>query len=497
MCPPDDFSAPEPDQPTRGGSRLLVVLLGLMVVGGLAAAPMVWPADGQERSTLALFFGRFHPLILHFPIALLALVPVLEVSGMFSRGAHLRASVGFVLWLATLSSIFATLLGWLLAWAGGYSGDLVNAHMWSGCTLSLTCMLAALLRRTLVTRGWWSPGFLYPPALLAALALLVWTAHQGGQLTHGEKYLEEHMPAPMRAWLGLPPVEKRTKAALVRKPTADTAVEASGGSVSTAEISFFEDRIMPAMDRTCVSCHNPNKVKGGLRMDTFAELMKGGDSGPSIVPGDAAASELYRRITLPHDDEEFMPSGGKKPLSADETRWIELWIEAGASETAGLSAFGEAPAKPVVAEVVQQAPDYRGRLTAVQAWEKSWGLRLVPVSQVATDGLIVRTASAPSRCTDEALVALAPLVDLIVDAELARTAVTDRGLAAIATWTNLRRLDLTQTAVTSPGVGALAPLKRLELLNLTATGVEEAGLEPFRARTDLKLYVEHAPAGAR
>jgi len=232
-------------------------------------------------------------------------------------------------------------------------------------------------------------------------------------------------------------------------------------------------------------------------MDTFAELMKGGDSGPTIVPGDAAASELYRRITLPHDDEEFMPSGGKKPLSADETRWIELWIEAGASEIAGLSAFGEAPPKPVVAEVVLQAPDYRDRIAVLQAWEKTWGLRLVPVSQTATDGLIVRTASAPSRCTDDALAALAPLADLIVDAELARTAVTDRGLAAIAAWTNLRRLDLTQTAVTSSGLSAIAPLTRLELLNLTATGVQEAGLESFRARTDLKLYVEHAPAGAR
>jgi hypothetical protein len=127
-------------------------------------------------------------------------------------------------------------------------------------------------------------------------------------------------------------------------------------------------------------------------------------------------------------------------------------------------------------------------LEAIRAWERAWSLRLVPVSQVGTDGLILRTASSPSRCTDEAIAALGPLRDLVVDAELARTAVTDRALGEIAQWPHLRRLDLTQTAVTSQGVALLARVTGLKTLNLTATAVAETALAPLRAQSGLTLY---------
>ena len=509
MSSPALPSSPTSDEAPPPSYRLLTVLIWVLVVGSMAALPMLWPADGQERSTLAQFIGRFHPLVLHFPIALLALVPLLELGGLSSRGRQIRGAAGFVLTLGALSAVVASLVGWLLAWAGGYAGDLVNQHMWAGCTLALASLLAMLLRRVWISRGWFSVGIFYLPTLIAALGLMTWTAHQGGQLTHGEKYLEEHMPATLRAWLGLPPpTPKKRPAAAVAAGTAAGASQTAtlnaaatpvetGTGAGAADPSFFHDRIMPALDRTCVSCHNPNKVKGGLRMDTFAELMKGGDSGSSIEPGKPESSELYRRITLPHDDEEFMPSGGKKPLSEEETRLVERWIKAGASETAPLSEFGLLPTPPVpVVKVETQAPDHRDRAAAVQAWEKAWGLRLVPVSQLPTDGLILRTASAPSRCTDEALAALAPVADLIVDAELARTRVTDAGLVSLAACLNLRRLDLTQTAITSKGLQTLSPLSRLTLLNLTGTGVDEAGLAPWRTRPALSIYAAHTAGAA-
>jgi uncharacterized membrane protein len=473
--------------------RLLTALLCLVVVAGLTAMPLLGPADGQERSSLAIFFGRLHPLFLHFPIALLAVVPLMEACALFHRWRHLRASVGFILWLTVAGSLAATVLGWLLAWAGGYSGELVNDHMLGGCLLSLAVLLAALLRRQLVRRGPGSVGILYPVVLLASLGLLVWTAHQGGQLTHGERYLEEHMPNPLRRWLGLPERERKP----ARAPAAGAAEASVPGAApapAALAVSFFDERIMPAFDRTCVSCHNPNKTKGGLRMDAYEHLLVGGDSGPSIVAGDAANSELYRRITLPHDDEEFMPTDGKKPLTAEETEWIKQWINAGASPDAPLSALpgvtvlaapkSEAPAE----EAIGAVPDYQPHLEAVRAWERTWGLRLVPVSQSGTDGLILRTASSPSRCTDDAIAALGALGSLIVDAELARSAVTDRALAEIAAWPHLRRLDLTQTAVTSRGVESLQKATGLRALNLTATAVEESALAPLRARAGLTVY---------
>jgi hypothetical protein len=248
---------------------------------------------------------------------------------------------------------------------------------------------------------------------------------------------------------------------------------------------------VPAFDRSCVSCHNPNKKKADLRMDSYQLLMAGGESGVVVVPGNVTESELYRRITLPHDDEEFMPSGGKKPLSAEETKWVELWIAAGASETAPLSAFADAPPPPKVytREVVIWAPDYRPRLADAAALADKLGIRLVPRSQVATDGLIVRTASAPASCTDETLANLAPLAEILVEGELARTRVTDTGLAAIASWSNLRRLDLTATAITAKGLHALARLEKLEVLNLTDTAVTAQQLPAELTRREgLTIY---------
>ncbi len=49
-----------------------------------------------------------------------------------------------------------------------------------------------------------------------------------------------------------------------------------------------------------------------------------------IVAGDPKASELVRRITLPPDDDDYMPSDGRKPLSSDEVHAVEQWIAAGA-----------------------------------------------------------------------------------------------------------------------------------------------------------------------
>ena len=491
MSLPDDspkrVSSLRPHRPFAG-----IVWLSAIIV--LALLCLVLPPDGEQRSKLAQFIGRFHPLVVHLPIALILLLPVIEVCALFRRGHHLRGAPGFILWIATATAILSTALGWSLAHHGGYIGNLVRAHMWSGCLLSFLCLFALLLRRRWELDGWQSIGVLYVPVLASTVLTLVWTAHQGGQLTHGEKYLTEYMPPSLRSFLGLPATAAALKSAPLATPPSgapDATVAVEGSEEEKTDVSFYDARIAPALDRTCVSCHNPNKIKGGLRMDTYALLMKGGDSGVSIVPGNLAESELYRRITLPHDDEEFMPSGGKKPLTAVETKWIELWVAAGASETAPLSDFSAAPPPPKVVGggAVAWAPDYRPKLETAGELANKLGVRVVARSQQPTDGLIVRTASSPARCTDETLAALAPLSEVIVEAELARTRVTDTGLAALSGWKNLRRLDLTATAVTAQGLKPVLGLEKLEVLNLTDSAVDPAKLPPeLTRRQGLTIY---------
>ena len=270
--------------------------------------------------------------------------------------------------------------------------------------------------------------------------------------------------------------------------------------IARGEPSFFQARVAPILDRHCAVCHGEEKQKSGLRLDTFAFLQRGGESGKIVAPGDTKESELFRRITLPADDEEVMPSDGKPGLTVYEKKIIELWIAGGASESASLSAFPNAPAPPAPKPPpVPLAPDWRPRAQEIAALESAAGVRLTPRSAVATDGLVLRTVSAPGRCDDAVLKRLAPVAELIVEAELARTKVTDAGLTAVATWTNLRTLDLTRTAVTSDGVSALVPLQKLESLNLTATPVDDRGVARLKAMPGLRrlwLFGTKTEAGA-
>src|SRR5262249_52434271 len=91
-------------------------------------------------------------------------------------------------------------------------------------------------------------------------------------------------------------------------------------------VEFFETKIRPVLVEHCYSCHSPEakKIRGGLLVDTRDGLLKGGDSGPAIVPGTPAKSLLLH--ALRQTDDLRMPPKGKLPdaVVADFTRWIEM-----------------------------------------------------------------------------------------------------------------------------------------------------------------------------
>lgn len=271
-----------------------------------------------------------------------------------------------------------------------------------------------------------------------------------------------------------------------------------GLAVNAAEPSFYQARIASILERHCVACHGPAKQKAGLRLDSYEWVVRGAESGPILKVGDLKGSELHRRITLPATDEEVMPNEGKPLLAREEIKNIECWIAGGASATASMADFPDAPALP--ADRVAPAPlvdDWSPRAAEIAALERVLSVRLVPRSQVPTDGLILRTASAPTRVDDTTLAKLAPLAPFIIEAELARTRVTDTGLQVVATWQHLRALDLTRTAISSAGLAKLMDLRQLEVLNLTETPVDELGVAPLRTLPALKriwLYGTKAAA---
>jgi hypothetical protein len=64
---------------------------------------------------------------------------------------------------------------------------------------------------------------------------------------------------------------------------------------------FFESKIRPLLIEKCLECHNAEKQSGGLRLDSRDNILKGGDSGAAMIPGDPAASRLIQAIRYDGD----------------------------------------------------------------------------------------------------------------------------------------------------------------------------------------------------
>lgn len=91
--------------------------------------------------------------------------------------------------------------------------------------------------------------------------------------------------------------------------------------------AYFETQVRPLLIAHCVECHGKDESAGELRLDRRTALTKGGASGPTIVPGDAAASRLIRAVE--YDDATLqMPPTGK--LAEDQVRVLTDWVNAGA-----------------------------------------------------------------------------------------------------------------------------------------------------------------------
>jgi WD40 repeat protein len=132
-------------------------------------------------------------------------------------------------------------------------------------------------------------------------------------------------------------------------------------------VSFYGD-IRPIFNANCNACHKPEKTKGDLDMTTHAALMKGGKHGSTVVPGDAAKSELLKMITGPEPE---MPEDGD-PLKPEQVSLIERWIKEGAKDdtpAAGTVKF-EAPVYSAAPAISALAFSPDGQKLAVSGYHE-------------------------------------------------------------------------------------------------------------------------------
>ena len=435
------------------------------------------------------FLGRFHPLLVHFPIAFLVLAGLVELiaARRGDRSPWAVASMVPLTALAALAAAAAATAGYLLGTSGGYGGPTYQRHLQLGISVALLSTLTALVawqRRRVVAwesgaKGW---NTIVRVLLVVTLGILTGAGHLGATLTHGEGYLTEVAPVPIRG--------------VIARITGTPVVERYTGPAERAPI--YGALVRPVLQRRCASCHATGAAQGGLALDTPEAILKGGDHGAVVVPEHALESELVRRIWLPPDHPDAMPPRGQRPLPAADAALLRWWIDAGASFEAtiadveiaadvlpGLEArLGPIPrGGPTIPVVTLSAPD-----AAAMATARARGVDLSPVAD-GSPFLQARVA-VNGMPADAAVEALAPLGSHVLWLSLAGTGISDAAFPAIGRLRNLTRLDLSRTATTDAGLKAIGALPQLESVNLYGTQVTDAGLASLGALPRLRrVYV--------
>ena len=99
----------------------------------------------------------------------------------------------------------------------------------------------------------------------------------------------------------------------------------SAGNFPPAAVEFFEATVRPILVDQCLKCHGAKKQSSGLRLDSREAVLKGGDSGPAVVPGKPDESLLIQAVAHTHAELKMPPSGKlPEPAVAILRQWVSL-----------------------------------------------------------------------------------------------------------------------------------------------------------------------------
>ena len=118
--------------------------------------------------------------------------------------------------------------------------------------------------------------------------------------------------------------------------------------VATGKLVSFAQQVAPIFSQRCLACHNARTAKGRLNMENYANLMKGGESGPSVIAGKPADSLVHSMVA-----DHSMPKDAD-PLQPEQIEIIKKWVETGARLDAGVAS--SATLITIIPKLVQPMP---------------------------------------------------------------------------------------------------------------------------------------------
>ncbi len=428
----------------------------------LALSSLASTAADAPELTPTRFLGRTHPILVHFPIALLVAAAAHELQRWIRRVPGMSPSTFPLIAAATLAAIAATVSGWMnAAWEhDGSTSETLLRHRWLGTIVTGAMIVVALLAER-AGRNPHAIGSAFRSTIHAqrlgaiACALLIGlVGHLGGSLVHGEGYL-------MKGLFTRP-------ASTAPRASADDAI------VQVGEQDFYRSKVEPILATHCVECHGPDKQKGGLQLEPIAAAFDVPPDRWTIIPGKPDESYLLERILLPRDDVDAMPPEDKGPgLTEAEIAVLREWIESGARFDAAAAVGETAAPKPSASGArLRSSPEAIERMVADCV---ACGAIAQPRS-LDEPYIEINAARATPAWTDEQLRALLGACDAIVSLNLAGTKVTDAGLASLPPLLSLERLRLDRTAIGDAGLRPFLASETLTSVNLVGTVVSDEGL---------------------
>nr|WP_255444023.1 c-type cytochrome domain-containing protein [Robiginitalea sp. SC105] len=382
-----------------------------------------------------VWIGRWHPVLVHFPIVLLL--------GVIFLGFTRRNFPVLLFEIAVVSALLTAITGFFLARDVVVKGSLLWWHQYLGAGVALGAAFWYGFRREMQQRTYLQWGI-----QVILLALILAAGHYGGMTTHGEDFL---------AFPG-----EKAKRELPENPL------------------IYQDVVQVILDDHCVKCHNPSKQKGELLLTSLDGLRTGGENGPVIVPGDMERSEIIRRLHLPLADEAHMPPQGERPLDKSQIRMIERWVALGAPDTLRMNDLPiQEPLLGLLKELREPKREdkWAGLPKVADSTIENLGNDYTTIRRISgnSEALSVNIYLPPTY-DSTTVTSLRALSGNIVELDLSGLPIGRTELEWVGNCPNMEWLEIDRTPVADSTFRPLANLLKLEVLKIYETGLGDASL---------------------